>query len=101
MTEKQLQTYVLELARALGWLVYHPYDSRRSQEGFPDLVLVRNKRLLFVELKSARGKVSDAQKKWIAALTETGTDVHIWRPEDWSNRTIERCLLGTASKEVL
>ena len=48
---------VVDLARTLGWRVYHTYDSRRSQPGFPDLVLVRE-RILFLELKSETGKLS-------------------------------------------
>ncbi len=39
--EKPFQAQVVELARLSGWLTYHTHDSRRSQSGFPDLVLVR------------------------------------------------------------
>jgi hypothetical protein len=36
-------------------------------------------------LKSARGKVSEAQTKWIETLRAAGAEVHIWRPADLQN----------------
>lgn len=92
MSEAQLQAAVLELASILGYLVYHTYDSRRSQKGFPDLTLVRGDRLLFVELKDAKRKVTPEQKVWLAALNETGADVFVWRPKDWLSGQIETVL---------
>ncbi len=56
------------------WLVFHTYDSRFSSEkkgicpGFPDLVLVKPPRILFIELKTEKGIVSDGQKEWLEAL---------------------------------
>jgi len=92
MTEKQLQTAVVKLATLLGWLVFHPYDSRRSKAGYPDLTMVRE-RVLWVELKSAIGTLSDDQKKWKAALEAAGEEYYLWRPADWDNGTIVKCLM--------
>lgn len=86
MTEKDWQTRVLDLARWRGWRVFHPYDSRRSAAGFPDLVLVRGGRLLFIELKSATGRVSPSQRRWLADLSACpGVGVYVWRPADWDD----------------
>lgn len=84
LTERQLQDHVLAAARSLGWLAYHTHDSRRSQPGFPDLVLVHpvQRRMLWRELKTARGRLSAAQSVWIAALTAAGQDIAVWRPAD-------------------
>lgn len=59
MKEAVLQAQIEQLARTLGWLVYHTHDSRRSQAGFPDLVLVhaRQRRVLWRELKTQKGRV--------------------------------------------
>lgn len=93
MTEAQLQDAVIELARMLGWLVYHTHDSRHSAAGFPDLVLVRRVRLIFAELKSATGVMSPDQKVWRDALLETTTnEVYVWEPSRWLDGTIERVL---------
>ena len=82
MTEKQFQAQVVQLATTLGYLVYHTYDSRRSQAGFPDLVLVGRGRVVFVELKTAKGRVSPAQKIWLSKLREVHPHVYLLRPDD-------------------
>ncbi len=92
MTERELQDAVVELARYSGWMVYHTYDSRRSEPGFPDLVLAKRRRLLFIELKSERGKVRPEQDAWLKTLTEAGATAFVWRPQQWADGTIERIL---------
>lgn len=82
-TEKSFQADVLEAARLLGWRAYHTHDSRHSESGFPDLVLVRRPRVIFAELKSERGAVSDDQQAWIDDLKASRQEVYVWRPSDW------------------
>jgi hypothetical protein len=93
MTERQLQAAVVELARMLGWLVYHTYDSRRSLEGFPDLVMAhpRSGALLFAELKTARGKATPEQLEWLRVLALRGA-AFLWRPADLHDGSISRAL---------
>ena len=94
MTERQLQEAVLKLARLRGWLCYHTHDSRRSQPGFPDLVLVRPPDVLFVELKSAKGVVSLAQEDWLLRLQHSKhVRTELWRPKDWTSGQIEKVLI--------
>lgn len=83
MRERELQTGVLSLARLMGLLVYHTYDSRRSQPGFPDLVIVGPRGVLYRELKTINGRVSPDQQKWLAALQRAGQDAGVWRPDQW------------------
>ncbi len=105
MTEKELQANVLELAKINSWLFFHAYDSRRSQPGFPDLVMLRYDRLIFVELKSAKGRLRPEQVMWQQGLEVVQTrkavrrnehnllpEVYLWRPSDWLDGTIERVL---------
>lgn len=84
MTEGELQRIVVQLAKLRGWITYHTYDSRRSDQGFPDLVMVRE-RVIYVELKqeAKSKKVSPVQQKWIDALRAAGAEVYVWRPSDW------------------
>lgn len=90
MTEKQLQGVVVQLARLNGWLAYHTFDSRRSEPGFPDLVLVRGVRILYRELKTEKGRVTVPQQAWLDALAAAWADVAVWRPAQWHDGTIER-----------
>ncbi len=82
MTENQLQTQVLALARYYGWETYHTHDSRRSNAGWPDLVLIKVPRVLFIELKSFRGSLRPEQRGWLYQLRECGCEVTVWRPPD-------------------
>lgn len=93
MSETDLQASVVELARRLGFLVYHVYDSRKSAPGFPDLVLLhkRSGNLLVAELKSATGTVTPEQDEWLRAFALRGA-AFLWRPEHWRDGTILRAL---------
>ena len=81
MTEREFQQTVIDMARLLQWKVYHVYDSRRSEPGFPDLVLVRD-RIVYLELKTEAGRVSPEQAAWIAALNAAGGTAMVVRPSD-------------------
>ena len=85
LTEAQFQRRVVDFARVLGWGVYHTFDSRKSEPGFPDLVAVHpaQRRILYVELKSARGRLSLAQRQWLDKLARAGAETAMWRPADW------------------
>lgn len=97
-TEGQLQAKIIQLAQELGWMVYHTHDSRRSQKGWPDLVLLHpgKRRLMIWELKSATGQVRPDQKKWLQALGLVGITAGIRRPADWAAGLVERELRGMA-----
>lgn len=94
MSEKVFQAKVVSLAKKLGYKVYHTYDSRRSEPGFPDLVLVRDK-VIFAELKSETGRISRDQEDWIKSLTDAGSFAVVWRPTDWD--TIVKILTSRGS----
>ena len=72
MTERELQQGLIDAAKLAGWLVYHTHDSRRSEPGFPDLVLVHPRRrdLAFIECKSERGRLTHEQQVWLRALMD-------------------------------
>lgn len=85
MSERDLQDQVVVLAKVFGWLCFHPYYSQRSTPGFPDLTLARNGRLIFAELKTEKGQLTDAQKNWLDQLSHCirgDVDVYVWRPTD-------------------
>ncbi len=84
VTEASWQAQVIEAADLFGWFVYHNPDSRRSAAGFPDLVLIRPPRVLFLELKRQTGRLSPIQREVIDQLDACpGVEVHVARPSDW------------------
>ncbi len=94
MGEKDFLEQVIDLGHLYHWRIAHfrPSVNQRGQwstavqadgAGFPDLIMVREDRLLFAELKSEKGKVSDSQYEWIDALKETNAEVYIWKPSDF------------------
>lgn len=67
------------LARTLNWKAYHTLRSRGSEPGFPDWTLARE-RVVFLELKTAKGTVSVAQREWLAALNAANVEAYVVRP---------------------
>ena len=87
VTEREWQNLVIGLATSRGWKHYHPPDNKpvngRIQKvvaGFPDLVMIKGDRLVFVELKRETGRVSPEQVDWLASLRATGAECYVWRP---------------------
>lgn len=87
---------VLALARLYGWTFYHTHDSRKSPEGFPDIVLVRDV-VIFAELKTRVGKLTMQQAVWLEMLRHTGqVEVYLWRPAQWEE--VQKRLSAPANK---
>lgn len=68
--EADFQAKIIKLAKATGWAIYHTYDSRRSNRGWPDLALVRGVSMLFLEVKSEDGAATPDQEEWIDRLKQ-------------------------------
>lgn len=83
VSERAFQQQVVDVARLLGYRVYHPWISVHSSAGFPDLVLVRPPRLVLAEVKTDRGRVTAAQQAWLDLLRACpGCETYVWRPSD-------------------
>jgi hypothetical protein len=105
LTEEAWQHQVIDLAKLFKWHVHHARPARTEQgwrtpiqgdKGFPDLVLARNGRVIFAELKtdSPRSRLRPEQEAWARALTPTAGEPthehHVWRPAD--RRHVEEAL---------
>ena len=103
ITEKDFQATVIDLARTYGWIVGFTYDARKSEPGEPDLRMVHPPRVIFAELKTAKGKLTKGgynksgrwlpgQDQWQDALIScSGVEYYLWRP-DGLDGEIERIL---------
>ena len=86
--ERVLLAEICRIAKQYSWTFYHTHRSDRSPKGFPDLVLVRpgpegaSGRLLFVEAKTATGKLTPEQVTWLSLLRHSvpGVETFVWRP---------------------
>ena len=92
-SEAAFLSWVIDMAHWEGWSVAHfrPGQTERGWRtavqadgaGFPDLVLARKPRALFAELKSDSGRLSPAQRLWLAELEGCPrSETHLWRPAD-------------------
>ena len=92
ISEKSLQGAIIEYAEMQNWRVYHTYDSRKSEPGYPDLHLVRGKRSIFAELKKEGKKPTIEQVVWLEALDGAGHEVYVWEPSNWLSGEVEGVL---------
>jgi hypothetical protein len=91
MTEKRWMQQLIDTARLCGWYPVHQLWPMGTAHGVPDLVLIRE-RVVWIEAKTERGKLTPAQAAMIDRLRAAGQEVHVWRPSDWP--TVERMLAG-------
>lgn len=110
MTEEQLSEAVVEYAEREGWLVFfipdwiwrlvfasmkrrRRGDRRWAKPGYPDLTMVKDGRLVIVELKSEKGEAREVQQRWLDELARVpGIEVYLWKPSHWLSGVVDRIL---------
>ena len=81
-TEEEFQCAVIDYAHFNGWKVAHFRKAMRKDgsyvtpvqadgKGFPDLLMVRQGRIVVAELKSMGRKPTLEQRAWLEAFTDT------------------------------
>lgn len=90
-TEAQFMATVKEAAERHGWIAVH-FPNAIINPTWPDLTLIRGRRVVFAELKTERGKLGPRQREMIADLEAIGAEVYVWRPSMWP--AIEAALRG-------
>lgn len=100
LKERDFQADIIQFAEDAGWIVWYTHQSgpgrglgRHSPPGEPDLRLVRPPRVLFVELKGPKTRLTLPQEGAQGHLGQCpGVEVYLWRPSDWDEivRTLER-----------
>lgn len=100
ISEASYQSRIIDLAELYRWRIHHcrPLQRRDGRwqtpiagdAGFPDLVLLRDRRLLVIEVKAERGQLSAEQRIWLERFVQAGAEVVIARPSNWE--AIERML---------
>jgi Holliday junction resolvase len=88
--ESDLQRAIVQVLSYAGWLVMHiPNQSTRGRQrwagllpGAPDLVAVKRGRVVFLEVKTEKGKVSEKQSEVYDLLRLHGMEVRVVRRVD-------------------
>lgn len=104
LSETEFTRRVIKLARLNGWRVLHIRPGRTIRKdketgeiktdwrtpiqgdgkGFPDLLMLRDDRIVIAELKVGRGKKTPEQIAWLQAFVLAGiADVFTWYPSEW------------------
>lgn len=77
MKESQLQTKVRKRLEAFGWLVIKLIQTNRN--GIPDLMCIKGGRVIFMEIKTSDGVVSDLQQHMLDKLNACGCHARVVR----------------------
>ena len=89
VTETDIRRQIQDYLRIRGWFVFYILQGLGAYKGIPDLIAVKSGRVLFIELKTARGRQSDHQKKFQADLEAAGGEYILCRgAEDLQERGI-------------
>ena len=86
ISEKQFRQQIIDLLRLFGWKYYFTWTSLHSPSGFPDIIALRDGMLIIAELKSEKGRVTPAQKRWLEAFGGLANCwAFVWKPSMWDS----------------
>lgn len=86
MSHKVFQRAITDFAERHGWDWHHQTISNKSKEGWPDVVLFRE-RIVAIEVKVLPDKPSAAQLRWLEIFRAAGATAFVAYPSDWSKVT--------------
>ena len=90
-SEALFMASVIRVANMNDWDAHHIRPGRYGNyyktdglPGMPDLILIgrRGQGIIWAELKTQKGKLSDEQQSRLLQLNNNGQDVYVWRPAD-------------------
>ncbi len=82
MTETDIRRQVQDYLRWRNWFVFYVLQGLGAYRGIPDLIAVKCGRVLFIELKTPRGRQSDHQKQFQYDLEVAGGEYILCRGVD-------------------
>ena len=93
MTERDFQNTVVAMCKLLAVSCYHPFFSRKSAAGWPDLAICGDNGFMLRELKTENGRLTKDQQAWGTRLRQAGVSWDVWRPDDLRSGRLQRELL--------
>lgn len=92
MKESEIQKKIIDYMRLKGYFVWKnalggmmvggKYMVKNPNAGMPDLCAVKDGITHYIEVKTPKGRLSEAQKKWHATAYRYGVIVHVVRSID-------------------
>ncbi len=75
--ESQLQREIKEYLQWNGWFVYKNHQSLGSYRGLFDLTAIKNGRVVWIEVKKPKGKVSPLQQQFLEDIKQHGGECFV------------------------
>lgn len=72
LTEGEILRQIRDFLRLNGWMVVRIHQSLGSERGIPDLIAIRGGRVCWIEVKTAKGKLSKYQERFLQNLEDHG-----------------------------
>mgnify|MGYP001446516152 CR=1 FL=1 len=82
LTETDIRRQVTDYLQLRQYFCFYVLQGLGAYKGIPDLIAVKNGRVLFIELKTPRGRQSDYQRKFQADLEAHGGEYILCRGID-------------------
>lgn len=76
MKEQKIQSKIIKKLENDDWLVLKII--KLSKAGYPDLLCLKDGKIMFIEVKRPEGKLSELQKVRIEQLKDKGFECKIW-----------------------
>ena len=82
LTETDIRRQVTDYLQLRQYFCFYVLQGLGAYKGIPDLIAVKNGRVLFIELKTPRGRQSEYQRKFQADLEAAGGEYVLCRGVD-------------------
>ena len=78
-TENEIQSAIRDDLSWKGWYVIRIQQGMGAHNGLSDLIAIKNGRVVFIEVKTPRGKQSEYQIKFEEEITKRGAEYIVMR----------------------
>lgn len=78
-TEKEIQNEIRRYLQIRGWYVIRIQQGMGAHKGLSDLIAVKDGRVVFAEIKTPRGRLSEYQREFERELAAHGGEYAVLR----------------------
>lgn len=90
INETDIKNQIKDYLYLRGWFNFPLTAGMGSYPGLPDRIAVKNGRVLFIEVKTAKGKQSPKQEEFEDRIKEAGGEYYVVRGIDDIQKIIEK-----------